>query len=260
MNPELESRLRRLDRRVSSPGLAATGAVVLAVLWLLGRWVSAHAAAAADETAALSVVSDDLQLDLSERQALADLVRRDFARAKASAATLTKSRKALFEGGLALSEEKRLLEKQLDIMSLWIRLDEENDKVHLVHGDTIAETLLLKGATPRVVGGETRPLPKAATIVSKERFASPERPKSEQVGGQLQWEPPQVGTSVRASALGEFVLFTKEGLVVHGPPLKESEHEAYPHLCLSLPLAVARRLYTQSYIGTKILLSSGAKP
>ena len=259
MSDTLEHRLRSLDRRVSAPGLVLAGAAVLAGLWLLSRWVSERATAAADERSALTVAREDLELDLSERQALSDLVSRDFARAKVSAATLTKSRKALFEGGLALSAEKRLLEKQLDIMSLWIRLDEEADKIHLMRGDQIAETLALAGATPRVVGGETRPLTKSATIVSKERFASTERPKSDQVGGQLQWEPPQVGTSVRASALGEFVLFTKEGLVVHGPPLKEAEHEAYPHLCLSLPTAVARRLYTQSFIGTKILLG-GPKP
>ena len=259
MSDTLEHRLRSLDRRVSAPGLVLAGAAVLAGLWLLSRWVSERATTAADERSALTVAREDLELDLSERQALSDLVSRDFARAKVSAATLTKSRKALFEGGLALSAEKRLLEKQLDIMSLWIRLDEEADKIHLMRGDQIAETLALAGATPRVVGGETRPLTKSATIVSKERFASTERPKSDQVGGQLQWEPPQVGTSVRASALGEFVLFAKEGLVVHGPPLKEAEHEAYPHLCLSLPTAVARRLYTQSFIGTKILLG-GPKP
>jgi len=260
MSAPLEARLRALDRRVGALGLAAAGGVVLASLWLMGRWVSAHAAIAADERVALSVAREDLELDLAERQALSDLVSRDFARAKVSAATLSRSRKAMFEGGLALSEEKRLLEKQLEIMSLWIRLDEEADKIHLMHGDQIAESLLLAGARPRAVGGETRPLPKSATILTKERFASTERPKSEQVGGQLQWEPPQVGTSVRASALGEFVLFTREGLVLHGPPLKAAEHEAFPHLCLSLPRAVAARLYTQSFVGTKIMLATSAKP
>jgi hypothetical protein len=225
----------------------------------MGRWVSARAAISAEERVALGVAREDLELDLAERQALNDLVVRDFARAKASAATLSRSRKALFEGGLALSEEKRLLEKQLEIMSLWIRFDEEAGKIHLMRGDQIAESLLLAGAMPRVVGGETRAMPKSATILTKERFANTERPKSDQVGGQLQWEPPQVGTSVRARALGEFVLFTKEGLVIHGPPLKAAEHEAYPHLCLSLPLTVARRLYTQSFVGTKILLS-GSHP
>ncbi|MEK7244930.1 MAG: NADP-dependent malic enzyme [Pseudomonadota bacterium] len=38
------------------------------------------------------------------------------------------------------------------------------------------------------------------------------------------------------------------------PPLKKAEHEDFPHLCLSLPQPVARRLYTQSFVGTKILL------
>ena len=259
MNEGLEEKLSALDRRVGAAELALAGALVLAGLWMLGRWVAAHAARAFDERAALAVARADLELDLAERQALSDLVARDFARAKVSAATLTRSRKALYEGGLALSEEKRLLEKQLEIMSLWLRLDEEGDKIHLMRGDQSAESLGLAGARPRAVGGETRPLPRSASILTKERFASTERPKSEQVGGQLQWEPPQVGTSVRASALGEYVLFTKEGLVLHGPPLKAAEHEAYPHLCLSLPLAVARRLYTQSFVGTKILLA-GPKP
>lgn len=259
MSDPLEERLSALDGRVGAVGLAVAGCAVLACLWLMGRWVSAHAALVADERVALGVAREDLDLDLAERQALNDLVSRDFARAKVSAATLSRSRKALFEGGLALSEEKRLLEKQLEIMSLWIKVDEENDKVHLVRGDQIAESLLLAGARPRAVGGETRPLPKTATILTRERFASTERPKSDQVGGQLQWEPPQVGTSVRASALGEFVLFTKEGLVLHGPPLKAAEHEAFPHLCLVLPRAVAARLYAQTFVGTKILLS-GPKP
>lgn len=256
MSASLESRLRALDRRAGAFELIAAGGAVLALLWLMGGWVSSNAGRAATERVALSVVREDLELDLAERQALRDLVTRDFVRAKASATTLSKSRKALFEGGLALSEEKRLLEKQLEIMSLWIRLDVDADRVHLMRGDQIAETLGLAGARPRTVPETGRPLPKAATIISKERFASTERPKSDSVGGLLQWEPPQVGTSVRANALGEFVLFTKEGLILHGPPLKLMEHEAYPHLCLALPRAAASRLYSQSFIGTKILLES----
>jgi hypothetical protein len=260
MSGSLEAQLRALDRRVGALGLAAAGAAVLGCLWLTGRWVSEHAARAADERTALSVAREDLELDLAERRALSALVSRDFARAKASAATLSRSRKALFEGGLALSEEKRLLEKQLEIMSFWIRLDEEGDKIHLMRGDQTAESLPLAGARPRVVGTEARALPRSATILSKERFASTERPKSDQVGGLLQWEPPQVGTSVRANALGEFVLFTREGLVLHGPPLKAAEHEAFPHLCLALPRPAASRLYMQSFLGTKILLSAEARP
>lgn len=254
MSQTLEDHLRNLDRRVSALELLLVGAAILAGLWGIGRWVQRRALLAADERVVLAVAREDLELDLAERQALWDLVSKDFARAKASAASLSLSRRALFEGGLAASEERRLLEKQWEIMTYWIRLDEEADKAHLMHGDQIGESLTLADARARVIRGETRTMPTNATIISKERFASPERPKSEQVGGQLQWEPPQVGTSVRASALGEFVMFTKEGLIVHGPPLKKAEHEAFPHLCLSLPLPVARRLYQQSFVGTKIRL------
>ncbi|PIR15775.1 MAG: hypothetical protein COV48_12495 [Elusimicrobia bacterium CG11_big_fil_rev_8_21_14_0_20_64_6] len=260
MSDSLERHLRALDARVGVLGLVASGAAVLAVLWMLGQWVSTHAVISADEQAALTSAHESLELDLAERQALNALVSRDVARAKASAATLSRSRKALFEGGLALSEEKRLLEKQLEIMSFWIRLEPEADKIHLMRGDQIVESLPLDGARPVAVGGEARKMPRSATLMSKERFASTERPKSEQVGGQLQWEPPQVGTSVRANALGQFVLFTKEGLVIHGPPLKASEHAAYPHLCLSLPLKVAARIYSKSFVGTKFILAMPSRP
>lgn len=260
MSMSLARALNACDRRVGALGLAAAGAAVLGGLWLAGRWVAAHVERAAGERTALTVAREDLELDLGERQALNALVSRDLARAKASAATLSRARKALFEGGLALSEEKRLLEKQLEIMTFWVQLDEAADRMHLMSGDQAAESLLLAGARARAVGEPARPLPRSAAIISKERFAGTERPKSAQVGGLLQWEPPQAGTSVRANALGEFVLFTKEGLVLHGPPLKALEHEAFPHLCLSLPRAVAARLYSRSFVGTRILLSPGGKP
>ena len=44
--------------------------------------------------------------------------------------------------------------------------------------------------------------------------------------------------------------------MLHGPPLKAAEHEAYPHLCLSLSRPVAARLYALSFVGTKILLAA----
>ncbi len=260
MSMRLSRSLNSLDRRVGALGLAAAGAAVLAGLWLAGRWVSAHAERAAAERAGLSVAREDLELDLAERQALNALVSRDLARAKASAAALSRARKALFEGGLALSEEKRLLEGQLEIMTFWVQVDEKTDKLHLMSGDQIVESRSLEGARARSVGSPARPLPRAAAIISKERFAATERPKSASVGGLLQWEPPQAGTSVRANALGEFVLFTKEGLVLHGPPLKAPEHESFPHLCLALPRAAASRLFARSFVGTKILLSADAKP
>lgn len=260
--PASDHLLRRLDRRATAPLLLAAGVFVLSGLWMLQSWVSAHARLAAAEHEAAVVAIDDMDLELAERQALRDLVTRDLSRAKKNAASLSRSRRVLFEGGLALSEEKRLLEKQWEIMTTYLLVDLKNDRVQVMRGEQAFETWPLGGARPHAVGGDMKPLARVATIVTKERYAHPERGKSEQVGGRLDWEPPQVGSSVRASALGENVMFTKEGLILHGPPLKVAEHEAYPHLCLSLPAATARRLYARSFVGTRVMILDGpsAKP
>jgi hypothetical protein len=256
--PAPQRLLRRLDRRAAAPLLLAVGALVLAACGMLQSWLAAHARLAATEHEAAVAALDDLDLELSERQALRDIVSRDLSQAKRNAASLSRSRRLLFEGGLALSEEKRLLEKQWEIMTTYLLVDLKNDRVQVMRGDQAFETWPLAGARPRAAGGDTKPLPKIATIVTKERYAHPERGKSEQVGGRLDWEPPQVGSSVRASALGENVMFTKEGLILHGPPLKTAEHEAYPHLCLTLPAATARRLYARSFVGTRVMIQDGA--
>ena len=107
----------------------------------------------------------------------------------------------------------------------------------------------------RSFGGAPGTLPATVRIISKERFAHPERGKSEEVNGTLQWVPPQVGTSVRSNALGEFVIFTNSALILHGPPLDAETHEKFPHICLGLDQEAARRLYRGSFIGTKISLS-----
>jgi hypothetical protein len=254
-----EAVLRRLDRRAAAPLLLAAGLFVLAGFWMAQSWLTARAAQAEAAHLSAAAALNDLELEISERQALRDLVSQDLARAKNNAASLSRSRRALFEGGLALSEEKRLLEKQWEIMTTYLLVDLKNDRVQVMRGDQAYETWPLDGARPRAVGGDAKPIPRLSTIISKERYAHPERGKSEQVNGRLDWEPPQVGTSQRASALGENVLFTKEGLILHGPPLKKEEHEAYSHLCLTLPAATARRLYARSFIGTKVMIVDGPK-
>ncbi len=258
--PAPDSPSRLLDRRVPAALLLAVGAAVLAASWPLESWMDSRRERAAADVEAASVARDDQDAEIAERQALRDVVAKDIAQAKRNAASLTRSRRAVFEGGLAVSEEKRLLEKQWEIMTTYLLVDPANDRVQVMRGDQAYETWPLGGNKPRAVGGDKHALPKLATIVSKERYAHTERGKSEQVGGRLDWEPPQVGTSVRASALGESVMFTKEGLVLHGAPLKTAEHESYPHLCLTLPTATARRLYSRSFIGTRILIAPAPVP
>lgn len=248
----------RLDKRAPLLWLLAAGGLLLLVPWELQSWVAAHARLTAAEGDAAQVALDDLDQEIAEKQALRDLVARDLASAKKNATSLSASRRAIFEGGLALSEEKRLLEKQWEIMTTYLLVDPAADRVQIMRGEQAFETLPLNGAEARAVGGEKKPLPRIATIVSKERFAHAERGKSEVTAGRLDWEPPQVGTSARARALGEHVLFTREGLIIHGPPLDKAEHEAYAHLCLTLPAATARRIYERSFIGTRVMIKEGS--
>ncbi len=254
MSSSLSTWMRRLDRRVPWPALLAAGALVLFGMWELESWLRAQTALAYPVLQSVGAAREDLDAEVAERQSLKDLVASNLERAKLNAANLSRSRRVLFEGGLALAEEKRLLEKQWEIMTTYVLVDPASDRVQIMHGDQIDELLPLGGQRERAVGGEKAVLPLKATIISKERYAHVERGKSEQTDGKLDWEPPQVGTSSRARALGEDVLFTREGLIIHGPPLDKKEHEAYPHLCLTLPLSTARKLYARTFIGTVVVI------
>jgi len=187
---------------------------------------------------------------------LKSLKQQDVSRFKQGLSGLVQSKRSLYEAGLSLQEEKRLLEKQWEIMTTYLVLDQQSERVLLMEGDQVQKSLPVTYFPPRAFGNLNRAWPAITRIISKERFAHPERGKAEIVDGKLQWNPPQVGSSVRSNALGEFVMFTQSGLILHGPPKKEEEHQAFPHICLGLSLSQARELYRKSFIGTKIVTES----
>lgn len=189
---------------------------------------------------------------LAESRAWVELKAGDLVAYKEDLSRLTRTRREAYESGLQLQEEKRLLEKLWEIRTTTLLVDEEGRKLHVMRGEQSLESYPFSYVPPQSFGPETREPLWPTVIVSKERFAHPERPKSEQVGGELKWEPPQVGASVRANALGEYVMFGKGPLILHGPPSKPEEHKAFSHLCLGLALPAARRLYRASHIGTKV--------
>jgi hypothetical protein len=210
-----------------------------------------------ERRAALALLSPRLESTadaLAEASSYRDMKLKDLERFRAELSKLADSRRALFEGGLQLQEERRLLEKQWEIVSTYLLVDQDNKRVSLMRGDQALESYPFTYDPPESFGGEARPVPKEAVIISKERFAHPERPKSEEVAGQLQWEPPQVGTSVRANALGEFVVFTRGPLILHGPQKKEDEHKAFAHVCLGLSKVTAQKLYQNTFIGTRVVI------
>lgn len=253
----MEELLELLDRPARPLALAACGLLTLGALQS-ARLVLREKAKAAESA------NEAVRENLEEAQAALDDVGVESARRRsaldkfrAGLPKLAEDRRQIYESGLQLQEEKRLLEKQLEIVTTHILVDEAARQVHVMRGDQALETYSIGFAAPRSRGGAKAP-PAESPVISKERFAHPERPKTEQVAGQLQWEPPQAGTSARVNALGEYVVFTRGSLILHGPPAKEAEHELYAHTCLELTLPVARRLYQASFIGTKVGLKAAA--
>ena len=255
---KLENLIQRLSRK-AKPEVLAAAALAAIVGMDAGRLrLAEETARRAADIGRLDQALDDASDALGEAIVLRDLKDKDLRTLKSSLMRVTRSRRALYESGLQLQEDKRLLEKQWEIMTTYLQVDEEARKVSVMRGDQALVTYPI-GRGPETYGGESRPAPAVVRIVSKERFAHPERGKSEQVNGKLEYEPPQVGQSVRANALGEFVIFTDGPLILHGPPKRPKEHALFAHACLNLPLAVAKRLYEKTFIGTKILIKAAPR-
>ena len=250
---------QRLSRRAPLGLTAAAGIAILAAGHLTGSWVQSKAQPRRSEWLLLTKEREKANAAVGDLQSLRDLKAEDVGRLKASLAGLTNTHRAAYEAGLALQEEKRLLEKQWEIMTTYLLIDLSEKKINLMRGDQSLKSFALSYSSA-ALGGAAAPLPQTLWIVSKERFAHPERGVSEQKDGQLQYEPPQVGTSVRANALGEFVMFFTGGLVLHGPAKRQADHAAFPHHCAGLSLAAAKKLYSETFIGTKLVFKKSPGP
>lgn len=242
-------------------------AVLGAGLLLLGSLILIHGRlerAAQQAEAAAQPMAEALRAlqDPADYQAmLRDLQLQDLDQFKATYSSAAVVNKMLFESGLSLQEERRLLEKQYEIMTTYLMINPALQRVFLMRGDEPLNSYLisyipLKRFAVEVSTAPLPDLPATVRIISKERFAHPERGRSEVVDGVLQWTPPQVGTSVRSRALGEYVMFTNSALILHGPPVDDEAHEQFPHACVGLSREAAQRLYRGSFIGTRVLLQT----
>ncbi len=235
----------------------AAGACLLALLWLAGGRLRSGLAGVRAE---LSQAEADLAVSMEATARLREtneLRARDIENYKKTLSAMAGSKKNAYQAGLSLQEEKRLLEKQLEIMKTWLEISEEDGKIRLMRGDQSLKDF--KFSAPVRLYASAVPMPGSTRVVSKERFANPERGKVEQKDGQLTWEPPQVGSDPRSGALGEYVIFTDGPLILHGPPPGKKLHEAYPHTCANLTAAAAKRLYDSTFVGTRILYRKARK-
>jgi hypothetical protein len=202
--------LRSLPRRAPTLLVVAAGLILLLGTHMVGSWLQAHAAARDAQWRLLVREREKAAAAVVDLQALREFKARDVARLQEGLSGMTRSRRTLFEAGLSLQEEKRLLEKQWEIMTTWLLIEPAASRIHLMRGDQSLKSFSLSYSSA-AFGGVTGALSSPLEMFSKERFAHPERGVFEQVDGALRWVPPQVGSSVRASALGEFVMFFRGG-------------------------------------------------
>ncbi|OGR87998.1 MAG: hypothetical protein A3A86_06760 [Elusimicrobia bacterium RIFCSPLOWO2_01_FULL_60_11] len=230
--------------------------IVSAILLLLGlaglnKWVNGKLAGAEMELMLLKNKSEAVEESLAEARSFRDMKEQEMAFFTSGLGSVAQAKKAMYESGLSLQEEKRLLEKQLEIMTTSIKVDPAEQKISLMREDNASKSFKLAFTSTQPVT-EAQMKSRSLRVTSKERFAHPERGKAEEKDGVLTWTPPQVGESARSNALGEFVLFTNSNIIIHGPFKKEQEHAAYPHACLGLSREDAARLYRGSFIGNRI--------
>ncbi len=250
-----QKRVHHLFHRASGPQVLGAGVLILvglyATAWRLGPPLESERAFQKNLTRVLDQTASAREHFVS----LQRLKTMDLEQLKIGLSGHALSEKTLFESGISLQEERRLLEKQLEIMTTTLLVNPALQRVFLMRAEQPLQSYLISYIPLRSFGNAAVTLPATVRIVSKERFAHPERGKSEEVNGTLQWVPPQVGTSVRSNALGEFVMFTNSPLILHGPPLNAEDHEKFPHICLGLDQEGARKLYRASFIGTRVTLS-----
>jgi hypothetical protein len=232
------------------------GCLVLAALFGVEKILARRAADEQAKAQVLGRIVDTFTPTEERYRSMRTLKEQDVAQFKAGFADLAKNRKTLFEAGLSLQEEKRLLEKQLEIMTTTLVINPALQRIFIMREGQPMQSYLLSYFPLKAFAGANTTFPGTIRVVSKERFAHPERGQSEVVNGKLQWVPPQVGTSIRSNALGEFVVFTNSPIIFHGPPLNPEDHEKFPHVCLGLDLDAARKIYRSTFIGTKVILNN----
>lgn len=249
-----------LMTEIPSVVLKALGAALLALLWLAGSRLAAKLETVRPDAARTEAAVADSGAALEELRVLRDLKLRDVDNYKKALKDLAKSKTAVYEAGASLQEEKRLLEKQLEIMTTYLELNEETGKIALMRGDHSLKDYPFQYSPLKSFGPGRQAMPAAARIISKERYAHPERGRVEEADGKLTWEPPQVGKDPRSGGLGEFVLFTDGPLIIHGPAPQKKLHEAFPHVCPGVTAYAARALYENVFVGTKIVLVKKKRP
>lgn len=250
--------LRSSQRPISGLEMLGLGLALLIFLTAVDAYLEKEVLSLNTRLSELRRAEETLNAALETAEQLNALKRRDVENTKAAMVGLAQRQKRYYEGSLALGEERRQLEKQAELLNTRLQVDPAG-RIRVMKGDQAIKEY----ATGKLScwdglsgNGALRP-PKSAAVTSKEFHAHPERGKVDLQEGRLLWTPPQVGSVERASALGQYVIFTNTPLILHLPSKDQKAHEYYRHCCLALAAASARKVYDSVFIGARISIEAG---
>jgi len=249
--------VRASQQQVSALAGFAAGLALLAMLGTLDRGLDRKLAAADADLARLSAPTiEEAEAALESISNLNALKASDLEKMKAAMVGLAQKQKKYYEERLALSEERRQLEKQLELLDTYLVIDSFTDKIKVMRGDQVVKDFPFESLScwGDVLRGTTPKTPRAAQVTSKEFYAHPERGEVKIQDGKLAWTPPQIGDVSRSDALGRTVVFTNTPLILHAPPQKRPAHDSFPHCCLNMKAPMAKKVYDALYIGTRIIV------
>ena len=260
MITEMRTLKETLWGRIPRVYALVSGAVITVLLWSAGHEMAGQLQSVKEDAERLERAAAVSGAALENLRALKESRSEDAQWYKKELKKLARSSKTVYDTGVSLQEEKRLLEKQLEIMTTYLEVSEKTAKISIMRGGRSLYDCPFSYSPLKLFGDGIKNMPRSARIISKERFAHPQRGKVEEINGKVSWEPPQAGKDPRSGGLGEFVIFTDGPLVIHGAPPKKELHERFPHACAGVSAYSAKKLFENTFIGTKIIYASVDTP
>src|SRR5262249_9089163 len=145
--------LDRISHPAHPVAVVSSGVIVLAGVVLMTRWLDHHLASQRAYNTELARTLDQASAAREHMASLETLKTNDLEQFKAGISGNAQTQKTLFESGLSLQEERRLLEKQLEIMNTSLLINPSLQRIFLMRADQPLQSYLISYIPLRSFGG-----------------------------------------------------------------------------------------------------------
>jgi len=155
---------REWNERLAGPAgpiaVIAAGVVILAGLYALPPWLDQRYAEEHQYDRELSRILEQTQAAHEHIESLRTLKGSDLAQLRAGISGHAQTQKSLFESGLSMQEERRLLEKQLEIMTTTLLI---NPSLQRIFSVAASPSIIGRLRSMRIMSGRSRSATSRAT-------------------------------------------------------------------------------------------------